>query len=123
MSPGKRWRLICYDVRDPKRYRKVFKILRGTGRSVQYSIFRCFLDSREAERLRWRLAEVMAPEDSLLVVDLCPTCAGNVVSRNHVEGWADEPPAFVILPALPADQAPAGVSTPGPRKSPNSRNS
>ncbi len=123
MSADKRWRLVCYDVRDPKRYRKVFKILRGTGRSVQYSIFRCRLDQREAEQLRWRLAEVMAPEDSLLIVDLCPGCAGKVVARNQVDGWTEEPAAFSILPALPADQAPAGVPAPHPRTSVNSRDS
>lgn len=61
----------------------------GAGERVQYSIFRCRLDRRDVERLRWELARVMAPEDSLLVVNLCPTCASNVVARNHVEGWGD----------------------------------
>jgi len=116
MSADKRWRLVCYDVRDPKRYRKVHKIVRGAGRSVQYSIFRCRLDARENERLRWDLAKVMAPEDSLLIVDLCPTCASNVVSRNHVTGWTSEVPTFTILSNEP-DQAPAGVSLPDPRTS------
>jgi len=53
MSADKRWRLICYDIRDVKRYRKVFRVLRGTGRSVQYSIFRARLDDRQTEQLRW----------------------------------------------------------------------
>jgi len=97
MSADKKWRLVAYDVRDPKRYRKVFKILRGTGHSVQYSIFRCRLDDREAEKLRWRLAKVMDPVDRLLVVDLCPGCASKVISRNHVEGWADEPATHLIF--------------------------
>ena len=116
MSADKRWRLVCYDVRDPKRYRNVYKIVRGAGRRVQYSIFRCRLDERENERLRWELASVMAPEDSLLIVDLCPTCAANVVSRNHVGGWTTEPTTFSIL-SDDTDQAPAGVSPPGPRTS------
>lgn len=113
MSVEKRWRLVCYDVRDPKRYRQVHKLVRGAGRSVQYSIFRCRLDARESERLRWELARVMAPEDSLLVVDLCPTCAANVVSRNHVSGWTTAAPTFSIL-SDESDQAPEGVSPPDP---------
>lgn len=94
MSAQKRWRLVCYDVRDDARYRKVFKIIRGAGESVQYSIFRCRIDDVGAERLRWRLSRVMDPEDALLIVDLCPGCARRVVTRNHVTGWHEEPPAF-----------------------------
>ena len=117
MSVEKRWRLVAYDVRDPKRYRKVFKILRGAGHSVQYSLFRCRLDAREVEQLRWQLAEVMASEDRLLVIDLCPTCAGNAVSRNHVPGWVEEPAAFVILSSGSADHGPSDVSTSDSRTS------
>lgn len=101
--------MVCYDVRDEKRYRKVFKIVKGAGEPVQYSIFRCRLDDRETERLRWRLAQVMAPEDALLIVDLCPRCARNVIARNHVDGWAEEPPTFRIIGAG-CDHAPASVS-------------
>ena len=100
MSVDKKWRLVCYDIRDPKRYRKVFKILRGTGRSVQYSIFRCRLDDREAEKLRWRLAKVMDDVDSLLIVDLCPGCAGKVISRNHVDGWTEVPATHRIFSSV-----------------------
>jgi CRISPR-associated protein Cas2 len=106
MAHDKRWRLVCYDVRDPKRYRRAYRIVRGSGRSVQYSIFRCRLDDRETERLRWELARALAPEDSLLVIDLCPSCARHVVSRNHVDGWDQEEPTFLILPALADDHAP-----------------
>ena len=89
--------MICYDVRDVKRYRKLFKIVNGVGQAVQYSIFRCRLDDLETERLRWRLSQVLAPEDSLLIVDLCPSCARRVVSRNHVDGWVGEPAPFRIV--------------------------
>ncbi len=117
MSAEKRWRIVAYDVRCPKRYRQVFKILRGVGRSVQYSIFRCRLDAREVEQLRWNLEQVMASEDRLLVIDLCPTCASSAVSRNHVDGWTQEPAAFAILSGTSCDQAPAGVSAPHLRTS------
>jgi CRISPR-associated protein Cas2 len=125
-AADKRWRLVAYDIRDPARWRKVYKIVCGAGERVQYSLFRCRLDNRDVERLRWRLARVMASEDSaagessnfftarwrlarvmasedsLLVVDLCPTCASNVIARNHVEGWETRPPTFRIIGSVTA---------------------
>ena len=97
MSADKKWRLVCYDVRDPKRYRKLYKVMRGVGRRVQYSVFRSRLDDREVEQLRWRLAKILDPVDSLLIVDLCPGCAARVISRNHVEGWTDPPRTCTIV--------------------------
>ncbi len=112
---SKRWRLVCYDVRDPKRYRRLHKILKGYGSPVQFSIFRCQLDDRQIAELRWRLEAVLDPVDALLVVDLCPSCASNAVSRNHVTGWEREPPAFLVFGG---DQAPAALKVdselPGP---------
>ncbi len=112
MSADKRWRLVCYDIRLPARWRKVYKLVRGAGEPVQYSVFRCRLDDRETEKLKWQLSQVMAPEDSLLVIDLCPKCASNVVARNHVEGWELKPQAFRIIGGGPVTkQAPVKVPT------------
>lgn len=97
MSAEKRWRLVCYDIRDPARYRKAYRIIGGAGERVQYSVFRCRLDDREMERLRWRLAKVMDAEDALLVVDLCPSCARRVISKNHVPGWDEQPSSYVVI--------------------------
>lgn len=97
MAGRSRWRLVCYDIRDPARWRKVYKIVKGCGERVQYSIFRCRLDQAQVERLRWDLAKVMASEDALLIIDLCPSCASNVISKNHVEGWEDRVPTFRIV--------------------------
>lgn len=111
MSSDKRWRLVCYDIRDPARWRNVYRIVRGAGTRVQYSIFRCRLDDRELAKLRWELAKVMDAVDSLLVVDLCPRCAGNVISRNHVEGWTDPPATFRVL-SKPATSSPSRQALP-----------
>jgi CRISPR-associated protein Cas2 len=96
-AADKRWRLICYDIREPARWREVYKIVRGRGHRVQYSIYRARLDDLQVERLRWELARVMDAEDSLVIVDLCPTCASNVISRNHVEGWQEPISPFRII--------------------------
>jgi CRISPR-associated protein Cas2 len=97
MSADKRWRLICYDIREPARWRDVYKIVRGRGQRVQYSIYRAKLDDLQVERLRWDLARVMSTDDSLIIVDLCPTCASNVISRNHVDGWHEAIASFRVI--------------------------
>ena len=108
MAADKKWRLVCYDVRDPKRYRRIYKVVKGVARRVQYSVFRCRLDDRELERFRWELAKLMSHEDRLLIVDLCPSCARRVISRNDVDSWKDEESSFEIVPALDRDQASSG---------------
>lgn len=92
-----RWRLISFDIRDPSRYRRVIKILKGYAVRVQYSVFRSRLDDRQSERMRWELSREMAPEDALLVLDLCPHCAERVVAKNQLDDWTTEPPAVVII--------------------------
>ena len=92
-----RWRLISFDIREPKRYRRPIKVLKAYATRVQYSVFRARLDDRETERLRWELSRAMDPEDALLVVDLCPHCASRVISRNQVDDWTDDPPVAVFV--------------------------
>jgi len=114
MSADKRWRLVCYDVRDPKRYRALYKVMKGVGRRIQFSVFRCRLDDREVEQLRWKLATILDPVDQLLVIDLCPSCASRAISRNHVEDWTEKPASFTIVAsqasALADDQTGPGVA-------------
>lgn len=109
MATDRRWKLVCYDVRDQGRWRKVHRLVRGHGSRVQYSVFRCRLDGRATERLRWELSKVMAPEDSLLIIDLCPRCSDHVVSQNAMDDWADEAPTFRIIGPPEADQGPVRV--------------
>jgi CRISPR-associated protein Cas2 len=112
MSAEKKWRLICYDVRDPKRYRSLYKVMKGVGRRIQYSVFRSRLDDREIERLRWRLAKILDPVDRLLVVDLCPSCASRAISRNHVEGWTEKPAPYTIVTSQAPERAGESIDEP-----------
>lgn len=99
MAGQPHWNLIAYDVRDPKRLRRVAKALEGYGERVQFSLFRVRLTKDSLEKLRWELAEMMAPEDDLLVIPLCDGCASKVAehSRGGRGDWADPPPSFEIL--------------------------
>ena len=62
MAEERFWYLVCYDIREPKRWRRCFKLLKGYGTSLQYSIFRCRLTRRQLERMRWELEKELASE-------------------------------------------------------------
>lgn len=94
----KHWHLVSYDVRDPKRLRRVAKKLEGYGARIQYSVFRCRLDRETLEKLHWELNEIMEEEDDLLVIPLCLNCAAKVPehSTGNQASWAEPPPTFRI---------------------------
>lgn len=92
----RKWCVIAYDVRDERRLRQVARLLSGYGERIQYSVFRSRLNPVELERLLWELGRVQAPEDSLLVLPLCPQCAAAVRGRAHPQPWK-APPGYRIL--------------------------
>ena len=99
MSTPPIWYLVTYDVRDPKRLRKVAKLLEGYGHRVQFSVFRIRLNRESIEKMRWELAELMTSEDDLLVIPLCERCASKVSehSRGDRSDWGNPPPSFEII--------------------------
>ena len=65
--------IVTYDISDGKRLRKIFKIMRGFGDHLQYSVFECQLTPTDLVRLRAALAAVIHhTEDQVLFVDLGP---------------------------------------------------
>ncbi|HJL43425.1 MAG TPA: CRISPR-associated endonuclease Cas2 [Myxococcales bacterium LLY-WYZ-16_1] len=74
-----RWTyLVCYDICDPKRLRRVYKILRGFGDHWQYSVFRCVLSDARKVRLMTRLDQIIHHgEDQVLIAPLGPAGGQN----------------------------------------------
>lgn len=65
--------LVCYDITDDKRLRKVFKVCRNYGTHLQYSVFECDLNPRERTKLERDLKEIIKEdEDQVLFVSLGP---------------------------------------------------
>jgi CRISPR-associated protein Cas2 len=65
--------LICYDICDDKRLRRVFKTMRGYGDHLQYSVFECQLTITDLVRLRAELSEIIHHiQDQVLFVNLGP---------------------------------------------------
>ncbi|MDX2033400.1 MAG: CRISPR-associated endonuclease Cas2 [Blastocatellia bacterium] len=92
----KQWYVICYDITEPKRWRKVYKLLHGYGRRLQYSIFRCRLTARGMEKLRWELEQLLTDEDRLLILTICDACENRTASHNRPESWTGGPKPFEI---------------------------
>lgn len=65
--------LVCYDIADEKRLRKVFKTMRGWGDHIQFSVFECQLTPADLVKLRAELAGLIHhTEDQVLFVLLGP---------------------------------------------------
>jgi CRISPR-associated protein Cas2 len=90
----KNWYVICYDITEPKRWRKVYKRLEGYGRRIQYSIFRCRLTKTEVEKLRYELEKDLSKDDKLLILNVCERCESKTVSLNRPECWSIEDKTF-----------------------------
>ncbi len=65
--------LVCYDICDDKRLRKVFKTCRNYGDHLQYSVFECDLNDTEMANLECELGDIINHiEDQVLFVALGP---------------------------------------------------
>ena len=63
--------LVTYDIREPKRWRQVFKAMKGFGEHWQYSVFFCVLKDVDRVRMQRELEEAMnLKEDQALILDL-----------------------------------------------------
>lgn len=66
--------LVCYDIADPVRLRRVHKKMKGFGDALQYSVFCCELTTREKVEMESELSDIINhKEDRVLVVDLGST--------------------------------------------------
>ena len=96
-----RWYLVCYDIREPKRLRRVAKMLEGHGKRIQYSVFRCWLSESGLERLRWELTDdCVAQEDDVLFIPLCSRCVQGIrVTHSALKesSWEKQPKRVRIL--------------------------
>lgn len=85
--------LVCYDISNDLRLRRVHKTMRGFGDHLQYSVFECQLTRTDLARCRHLLSEIINHrEDQVLFVDLGP-----------VEGRGDRVISAVGRPYSPFD--------------------
>jgi|SRR5690606_15789568 len=65
--------IVTYDISDPKRLRQVFKLMKGWGLHLQYSVFQCNLTPKALTELKSELEDVIAPQvDQVLFINVGP---------------------------------------------------
>ena len=68
--------LVCYDIcgeKADRRLRKVYRIMRGYGDHLQYSVFRCALSELQLARMEQELVDVIDHrKDQVMIVPLGP---------------------------------------------------
>jgi CRISPR-associated protein Cas2 len=91
--------VVTYDVCDDKRWRRVFKLMRGHGDHLQYSVFRCELSERERAQLIEKLAKVIKKdEDQVLFFPLGPARGqreGEVQAVGRAYAATDHSPVII----------------------------
>ena len=69
----RRFVIVSYDISEPKRWRKVFAIMKDHGEHVQYSVFLCQLTGKDEVALKTSLEQVIRhDEDQILFARLGP---------------------------------------------------
>jgi CRISPR-associated protein Cas2 len=64
--------LVCYDVADDKRRRRIAEVLEGYGQRVQRSVFECHLRPARLASLQRRVARLLdTDEDRVGYYTLC----------------------------------------------------
>lgn len=65
--------IITYDIKDEKRWRRVFKLMKGYGEWLQLSVFQCRLSARRHAELFSLLDGIIHHDDDhILMLDLGP---------------------------------------------------
>jgi CRISPR-associated protein Cas2 len=84
--------LVAYDIANPKRWRRVFRVMEGFGEWLQLSVFQCRLSTqRHAELIALLDGIIHHDDDHVILVDVGP--ADHVVPRVVSLGKAYTPAA------------------------------
>lgn len=64
--------VVCYDIRDSRRLRRVANEMENFGTRVQKSVFECHLDEAALKKLKQRVSEwINENEDQVRYYKLC----------------------------------------------------
>jgi CRISPR-associated protein Cas2 len=88
--------LVVYDIPNDKRRTKLATFLEGYGRRVQYSVFECFMDLAEMQKLYAALKQRVKPEeDNVRLYWITRDSFGKAMSIGSPP--PEEPPTFYIV--------------------------
>lgn len=76
--------IVCYDIIHEKRLRQVFKILKGIGTHIQYSVFFCKLTWQELTELKEKLEGIIDDnEDDIRIYPLPSSVKCTVLGKGN----------------------------------------
>ncbi len=75
--------VVAYDISDPKRWRRVFRLMKGYGQWLQLSVFHCRLDGgRTGPEMTMGLEALIAPAE-----DHVPSILTSAPPRKSASPW------------------------------------
>ncbi len=84
--------LVCYDIAHPRRLGRVFRMMKGRGIHLQYSVFYCELTRPQLEEIKGKLSALIDPEEDDLRIYPLP-----MSGRVEAFGQGDRVPAGVSI--------------------------
>ncbi len=90
--------LVCYDISDPKRLRKVAAACEDYGYRRQFSVFLVRVSATDHVRLRTRLYDILkADEDQVLFIPLCAKCVAGFETLGRPTDATDARDVVVVV--------------------------
>jgi CRISPR-associated protein Cas2 len=90
--------LVCYDIADPKRLRKVARTCEDFGYRKQLSVFLVRVSATDFVRLRSRLYEVInLNDDQVLFIPLTDSCLQRMEAIGRPTDAHDRNDVVIIL--------------------------
>ncbi len=93
--------LVAYDIAEPKRWRRVYRLLMGHGDPLQLSIFVCWLSLTERKLMEESLTTMLnLKEDRLLFAELGANAVAvseKLVLMGKARTALDAPPRWYVI--------------------------
>lgn len=84
-----------YDIKDQKRWKKVYDAVRDYGSRHQYSVFICNIDEKNYLKLKSRLLDIInKDEDQICIYKICQKCE---LSKEELGKFVDHTPKSVLF--------------------------
>ncbi len=76
--------LVCYDISSPKRLAKVFRLIKGQGIHLQYSVFLCRLAWPQLKSLKSQIAGLINnKQDDVRIYPLPAKMKVDTIGRGY----------------------------------------
>ncbi len=73
MMADERIYIVTYDIADERRWRQVYRVMKGYGRWLQLSVFQCRLTRRRRQDMAAALEAIIHKrDDHVLIIDVGP---------------------------------------------------